>query len=47
MTMKILIISDEEMDDIGKILKFPQKFGFQESVRKQLKMKQMNKRWVF
>ena len=28
MTMTILIISGEEMDDIGKILKFTQKFGF-------------------
>ena len=27
MAMTISIISDEEMDDIGKILKFTQKFG--------------------
>ena len=28
MTMTILIISNQEMDDIGKILKFPQKFDY-------------------
>ena len=28
MTMAIFVISNEEMDDIGKILKFPQKFSF-------------------
>ena len=28
MTMTKLIISNKEMDDIGKILKFPQKSGF-------------------
>ena len=45
--MTKLIISNEEMDDIVKILKFPQKSDFQEMLAKQLKMKKKNRRLVF
>ena len=35
--MTKLIISNEEMDDIVKILKFPQKSDFQENASKTIK----------